>query len=51
MLGRNRQSMAQVTALHKDNLRKSLQHRIEVARSQRNDSLLKQLEAEAKYLQ
>jgi hypothetical protein len=55
MFGRNRQSMTQVTARHtvrhQDNLRRSLQHRIEVARSQGNEALIQQLEAEAQYLQ
>jgi hypothetical protein len=50
MLGRNRQSITQVAAMHQDNLRKRLQRRIEVARSQGNEHLLRQLEAELKYL-
>jgi hypothetical protein len=50
-MNKNRQHLiAQVSQIHHDNLRKNLQHRLEVARSQGNESLIRQLEAEAKYL-
>ncbi len=40
----------QAANTHRESLRKNLQHRIEVARSQGNDTLVSQLEAEAAYL-
>ncbi|MGK7946055.1 MAG: hypothetical protein AB4058_16460 [Microcystaceae cyanobacterium] len=40
----------QAAKTHRESLRKNLQHRIEVARSQGNDKLVSQLEAEAAYL-
>lgn len=40
----------QVKSVHRDHLRRNLQHRLEAARNQGNDSLIKQLEAEARYL-
>jgi hypothetical protein len=47
----NRQEIIKnAAATHRDSLRKSLQHRIEVARANGNDSLVRQLEAEAAYL-
>ncbi|MEL6909513.1 MAG: hypothetical protein AAFR62_09925 [Cyanobacteria bacterium J06629_2] len=35
---------------HRENMRRSLNARLEAARAKGNDSLVKQLEAEAKYL-
>lgn len=35
---------------HRENMRRSLNARLEAARTQGNESLIKQLEAEAKYL-
>ena len=35
---------------HRDSMKKSLNTRLEAARAQGNDNLVKQLEAEAKYL-
>jgi hypothetical protein len=35
---------------HRQSLHKNLQHRIEVARANGNDALVRQLEAEASYL-
>lgn len=35
---------------HRETLQKNLQHRLEVARSQGNEKLVNQLEAEAAYL-
>lgn len=42
--------LQQVKTTHRDNLRSNLLHRLEAARSQGNESLIKQLEAEARYL-
>lgn len=47
---RNRPSVQDVTALHRDNLRDNLQRRLEAARARGNDELVRQLEAEADYL-
>jgi hypothetical protein len=50
-MNRNRQQTIALTAqLHRENLRKNLQRRLDVARSQGNDSLVRQLEAEANYI-
>ncbi len=46
----SQQSITQAIKAHRDSLRKSLQHRLEVARSSNNDYLIRQLEAEATYL-
>ncbi|NJN76382.1 MAG: hypothetical protein HC796_09575 [Synechococcaceae cyanobacterium RL_1_2] len=37
-------------SVHRDNIRKSLERRLEAARSQNNQALVNQLEAEASYL-
>jgi hypothetical protein len=37
-------------AAHRDSLKKNLQHRLEVARAKGDESLIRQLEAEASYL-
>ncbi len=51
MMNKNRQEMiTQAASVHRESLRKSLQHRIEVARSQGNENLVRQLEKEASYL-
>lgn len=51
MLNQSRKEVLQNTAAnHRDNLRKSLQRRLEAARSSGNDDLVLKLEAEAKYL-
>ena len=42
--------ITQVRKTHRDSLRKSLQHRLEVARASNNYDLVRQLEAEAAYL-
>ncbi|MBF2080123.1 MAG: hypothetical protein IGR76_16800 [Synechococcales cyanobacterium T60_A2020_003] len=44
----NRKKTAQ---MHRENLRKNLEQRMEAARAQGNDALVRQLEAEARYLQ
>jgi hypothetical protein len=47
----NRQNILRETAAtHRDNLRRNLQHRLEVARSRGDENLVRQLEAEASYL-
>lgn len=51
MINNNRQKILRNTAsAHRDNLLRSLQHRLEVARSKGDDRLIRQLEAEANYL-
>lgn len=37
-------------ATHRESLRKNLEHRLDVARANGDESLVRQLEAEAKYL-
>jgi hypothetical protein len=50
-MNKNRQQvLTQATAAHKETLRRNLQHRLEVARAQGNEALVRQLEAEAAYL-
>lgn len=44
----NRKEAAQ---MHRENLRKNLEQRMEAARAQGNDALVRQLEEEARYLQ
>jgi hypothetical protein len=47
----NRQEkLKNAAAAHRDSLRKSLEHRIEVARANGDERLVRQLEAEANYL-
>ncbi len=49
-MNKSRQEMLkEAAAIHRANIQKSLQHRIEVARAQGNEKLLRQLEAEANY--
>ena len=46
----NRQdNVKKAAAIHRENIQKSLQHRIEVARASGNENLLRILEAEASY--
>lgn len=47
---RHRPSVQEVAARHRDNLRHNLERRLEAARAQGNDDLVRQLEAEADYL-
>ncbi|MBW4648598.1 MAG: hypothetical protein KME06_07835 [Kastovskya adunca ATA6-11-RM4] len=50
-MNKNLHNKAQIAATaHRENLRKNLQHRIEVARANGDESLIRQLEAEASYL-
>jgi hypothetical protein len=46
-LRRNRPNPAQVAETHRDNLRKLLEHRLEVARANGDNELVRRLEAEA----
>lgn len=50
MLQRNK-AFKTVSQIHRDNLQKRLDHRLEVARAQGNQSLVALLEAEANYYQ
>ena len=48
---KNRQEILKKAAsTYRESLRKSLEHRLEMARSQGNEQLIHQLEAEAEYL-
>lgn len=51
MINKNRQrSLTKAVAAHRETLQKNLQHRLEIARTAGNDKLVRQLEAEAAYL-
>lgn len=51
MINKNRQELiTKAASAHQESLRKNLQHRLEVARAQGNESLVRQLEKEAAYL-
>lgn len=51
MMNKNRQDrVTKAASVHQESLRKSLQHRLEVARAQGNEALIRQLEKEAAYL-
>lgn len=51
IMNKNRQQILTEAAIaHRETLRKNLQHRLEVARAQGNEKLIRQLEAEAAYL-
>lgn len=45
-----RQVIKQTVQIHKENLRRNLQRRLEVARMQGDEELVRQLEAEARYI-
>lgn len=47
---RKSQMSANASQAYKDSLRKNVEHRLEVARSQGNQKLIEQLEQEATYL-
>ncbi len=50
-VNKNHNNKAQKAAsTHRDNLQKNLQHRLEVARAKGDETLIRQLEAEASYL-
>jgi hypothetical protein len=46
----HRQSVAQISAIHRDHLQRRLQQRVATAEAQGNQELLRQLAAEAKVL-
>jgi hypothetical protein len=49
-MNKERQKVVQQTAaVHRDNIQKNLQHRLEVARSKGDQQLIRLLEAEASY--
>lgn len=50
MLNNKRQAVQQAAAAHRANLLKSLEHRLEMARANGNERLVRQLEEEASYL-
>ena len=50
-MNKNRQErLAKAALTYRESLRKNLEHRLEAARAQGNDKLIRQLEAEANYL-
>jgi hypothetical protein len=50
-MNKNRQQVVtEAASAHRDSLRKSLQHRLDVARAEGDEKLVRQLEAEAAYL-
>ncbi len=50
-MNKNRHNQVQqAAAAHRDNLQKNLAHRLEVARANGDETLIRQLEAEANYL-
>ncbi|MDJ0898675.1 MAG: hypothetical protein QNJ55_07680 [Xenococcus sp. MO_188.B8] len=50
-MNQNRQEkLAKAALTYRESLRKNLEHRLEAARAQGNDKLVRQLEAEANYL-
>lgn len=49
-MNRNRhQAQKQISQAHQENIQKSLQHRLEVARAKGDEKLIRLLEAEASY--
>lgn len=50
MNNKRRETLKAATRSHRESMKKSLNIRLEAARANRNDKLVKQLEAEAKYL-
>jgi hypothetical protein len=49
-MSRNKkQVVKQATEVHRQNIQKSLQHRLDVARVNGDETLIRQLEAEMKY--
>ncbi|NEP13452.1 MAG: hypothetical protein F6K14_25245 [Symploca sp. SIO2C1] len=45
-----RKKVTKAAAAHRDSLKKSLEHRLELARANGNETLVRKLEAEADYL-
>ncbi len=51
IMNRNRQQLiSQTVQAHRDNLRKNLQRRLEAAMARGDEDVVRQLEAEAKYI-
>jgi hypothetical protein len=50
MNNNRQQTLTQAASAHRESLKRNLLHRLEVARTVGNDSLVNQLEAEAHYL-
>lgn len=50
MLNKKRQNSSETAQTHHENLQKNLQRRLEAARAKGDETLVRQLEAEAKYL-
>ncbi len=48
-MNRNQGKSRQLAETHRANVQKTLQHRLEVARSEGNESLIRQLEEEFNY--
>ncbi len=51
MIKNRQQSVIQAAAVYRESLKKNLQHRLEIARAQGDERLVRQIEAEANYLQ
>ncbi len=50
MNNKRQEVLKQATLSHRESLRRSLQNRLESARANKDEKLIQQLEAEAKYL-
>ena len=50
MNNKRKETVKNANSSHRESMRRSLNNRLEAARAQGNDGLVKQLEAEAKYL-
>ena len=50
MNNKRKNTLKNASNSHKENMRRSLNNRLEAARANGNEQLIKQLEAEAKYL-
>ena len=48
-MNRNRGQQQQAAQAHRDSIKKSLQHRLEVARASGDEQLVRQLEAESSH--
>ncbi|ELR97305.1 hypothetical protein [Gloeocapsa sp. PCC 73106] len=48
--GKSNEALKEAAANHRQSLIRSLQHRLEVARANGDETLIRQLEAEARYL-
>ncbi len=47
---KRQETIKKAASTHRESLRQNLQHRLEVARANGNEELIRQLEAEASYL-